>query len=71
MNPPDGSAHPVMTAAFLADQVAPLFRKRPRYLDAVRAHGSPLYLLESGVLRDRAQAFRSTFQACLPDTRFY
>ena len=71
MNPPAGSSHPVMTAAYLTDQVAPLFQKRPRYLDAVRAHGSPLYLLESGVLRDRAQAFRSTFQACLPDTRFY
>jgi diaminopimelate decarboxylase len=71
MNPPDGSAHPVMTAAFLTDQVAPLFRKRKQYLDAVTAHGSPLYLLESGVLRDRAQTFRSTFQACLPDTRFY
>jgi diaminopimelate decarboxylase len=64
-------SHPVMTAAFLTDQVAPLFHRRQRYLDAVLSHGSPLYLVESGVLRDRAQQFRSIFQACLPQTRFF
>jgi diaminopimelate decarboxylase len=71
MNHPPVPSHPVMSAAFLADQVAPLFHHRQRYLGAVGSQGSPLYLVESDVLRDRAQQFRSTFQACLPQTRFY
>jgi diaminopimelate decarboxylase len=71
MNHSTALPHPVMTAAFLKDQVAPLFGRRQRYLDAVISRGSPLYLVESDVLRDRAHRFRSTFQACLPQTRFY
>ncbi len=71
MNRPPAPSHPVMSAAFLKNQVAPLFNQKKRYLDAVKAHGTPLYLVVSDLLTERAQRFTSVFQAHLPKTRFY
>ncbi|MCA1784826.1 MAG: decarboxylase [Desulfobacteraceae bacterium] len=63
--------HPVMATGFLKDQVAPFFHHRHLYLDAFATHGSALYVLESRILKERADRFRSVFEACLPKTAFY
>jgi diaminopimelate decarboxylase len=71
VNQPPAPSHPVMSAVFLKDQIVPLFKQKQQYLDAVKAHGTPLYLVASDVLTERAQRFRSLFQARFPKTRFY
>ncbi len=39
-------SYPEMTSDFLTSQVGPLFDQSQRYLDCVKTHGSPLYLVE-------------------------
>ncbi len=62
---------PVMTAGFLRDQITPVFAQSRRFLDAVAAHGSPLFLVDSPELVDQAGRFRTAFESRLPATRFY
>lgn len=62
---------PVMSEAFLHDFVGGYFERRSVYLKAVEQYGSPLYLLESTVLEDRARQFKTAFEKKLPRTSFY
>ena len=51
--------------------VAQHLDRRDEFLSAAERHGSPLYVLEPAVLRDRARALISTFAAELPDIGVY
>jgi diaminopimelate decarboxylase len=46
--------------------VAPYFERRDIFLAAVHTHGSPLYVIESAVLRARARRFLAAFKPALP-----
>ncbi|HUU21660.1 MAG TPA: decarboxylase [Phycisphaerae bacterium] len=46
--------------------VAGHLARREVFLDAVRRHGSPLYVIETGVLRERASRFVRAFQEAMP-----
>jgi diaminopimelate decarboxylase len=43
----------------------------PRWLRAVSDHGAPAYLLDTSVLRERAERFRAAFEAELDPVGFY
>ena len=45
--------------------------RRDQFLDVCRRCGSPLYVLEEQVLRDRAAEFTSAFRREVPDLRVY
>ena len=60
-----------MPAEALRAFVAPYFERRDIYFDAVRQHGSPLYLQEKDVLRARARRFKRAFQQHLPVVSCY
>ncbi len=62
---------PPMPETILHNFVKNFFERRQYYLDAVQNFGSPLYILEPSVLRDRAEQFRSAFENNLPETSFY
>ncbi|MBU0993566.1 MAG: decarboxylase [Proteobacteria bacterium] len=51
--------------------VSHFFRRKDIYLEMVRKNGSPLYLIEKNILKDRAMAFREAFQSVLPEVSFY
>ena len=55
----------------VASCVEEIVERAPELLDVARAHGSPLYLLEPDVLRQRARRFAEAFAAVLPDVRIY
>lgn len=65
------SEPPLMPEEFLRGFVSSYFNNKDLYLDAVAQYGSPLYLVESRVLTDRARAFRAAFENELPVTSFY
>jgi diaminopimelate decarboxylase len=46
-------------------------QRRQRFLDSTAEHGSPLYIIEQEVLKERAAQFSSAFQKHLPDIRVY
>lgn len=47
------------------------FDRRAQYLEAVEQFGSPLYILETSVLKKKAEQFRAAFEKHLPETSFY
>ncbi len=55
----------------IRDFSAGFLKNRQRYLDVVKAFGSPLYLVETAVLSTRAAQFRQAFESRLPHTAFY
>jgi diaminopimelate decarboxylase len=62
---------PSLSAERLQDFVRPYFDRRERYLDVLAHHPAPLYLLESEVLRSRAERMRRAFASRLPEVAFY
>ncbi|NQU77005.1 MAG: decarboxylase [Planctomycetes bacterium] len=46
-------------------------QRRDVFLQTSRQHGSPLYVIEEDVLRERAARFTKTFRGVLPDVRVY
>jgi diaminopimelate decarboxylase len=62
---------PLMAKKYLDSFIGTYVEKKDFYLEAVRQHGSPLYLLEKDVLAQRARQFKSTFNANLPKVRCY
>jgi diaminopimelate decarboxylase len=55
----------------VASCVEEIVERAPELLDVANAYGSPLYLLEPDVLRQRARRFAEAFAAVLPDVRIY
>ncbi|THB81638.1 MAG: decarboxylase [Desulfobacteraceae bacterium] len=55
----------LMSETFLDGFIEPYFKNRHIYMDAVRMHGSPLYILEPDILVNRAIQFRKAFSRSL------
>jgi diaminopimelate decarboxylase len=55
----------------LDEFVLSFLQRREEFLAARREHGSPLYLIESSVVRKRVAKFQATFRAAIPDFRVY
>ena len=55
----------------LERHVAQYLDRRDEFLSAAEQYGSPLYVLETDVLKDRARTFLSAFAAELPDIGVY
>ncbi|MCM2283481.1 MAG: decarboxylase [Desulfobacula sp.] len=51
--------------------VAAYFKDRERYLSLLKNHGSPLWVLDPSVLKDRARRFSEAFNACFDKTSYY
>ncbi len=62
---------PRMDGRMLSQFVAGFVTERDRYLQAVRQHGSPLYIVDEHVLRDRAHRFMTAFQDRLKNVKFF
>ena len=62
---------PELTKDQLDRYVASYLDRRDEFLATAKRHGSPLYVLEPDVLRDRARTFTSAFAAELPDIGVY
>ena len=67
--------HPSLTQLLekedLEKFVQPYFKDREIYLSLVRKHGSPLWVLDASVLKDKAQRFSQAFSACFDKTSYY
>lgn len=55
----------------LENFVESYFARRHLYLDLAQKHGSPLYVYEPEVLKNRAARFRQVFSEYLPETAYY
>jgi len=62
---------PLLPDSELRPFVAQFFAGRREYLRLVEQYRSPLYVLDTEVLRERAGRFRDAFRAVLPDVHFY
>ena len=62
---------PLFPEASLRAFVEHHFDRRAGYMEMIRKHPPPLYLLETSVLEARARRFKAAFQGVLPDTAFY
>jgi diaminopimelate decarboxylase len=51
--------------------IAPYFKNKGLYLDIAKLFGSPLYILETEVLAEKAARFRAEFSRSLPETAFF
>ncbi|MBU1195435.1 MAG: alanine racemase [Proteobacteria bacterium] len=71
MTPLENQTVQKISAPFFQDFIRDFFDRKHIFLDAAQQFGSPLYILESDVLRDRAKAFRQAFEKDLPETAFY
>lgn len=64
-------AIPELPAEELLALVRRCLDRRDEYLRLLGAHPSPIYLLETSVLRQKAGRFRQVFQQALPEVSFY
>jgi diaminopimelate decarboxylase len=69
--PHSSNETPVLPQAELVAFVQKYLGQRDKYLRTAGLHPPPLYLLETSVLKERADQFRSAFQAVLPQVSFY
>lgn len=69
--PPTAAAARRLAPEQLQAFVRSYFERREVYLRALETHPSPLYLQESGVLRERAARMKRAFESRLPRTAFY
>ncbi|MBU0482438.1 MAG: alanine racemase [Proteobacteria bacterium] len=68
--PPVAEA-PLMDEALLRDFVQGFFARGQEYLSLASEYGSPLYVLESEVLRRKSAQFQAAFRAHLSEVGFY
>lgn len=62
---------PELCADALRDFVAPFFENRRCYLNAVQSHGSPLYLIDTAVLRANAARLKVAFESVFSSVGYY
>lgn len=62
---------PLLDKDELAEFVESFVRRRDEFLEAVKDHGSPLYILEEDVLLRQAEKFKSAFSATVPDLKVF
>ena len=62
---------PLLPHGELLSYVKHCFNLGSKYLEASKGESLPLYILDSSILRERADKFRKSFTAALPDTAFY
>ncbi len=62
---------PSMDPVELESVVDSFHQRKDVFLDTVAENGSPLYVVEKGVLEDRARQFSSAFRGELPDVRVF
>ncbi len=55
----------------LDEFVLSFLQRRDEFLAVRKEHGSPLYLIESSVVRKRVAKFQSAFRAAIPDFKVY
>lgn len=60
-----------ISAEFLQHFVSDFFDRKHIFLTAAEKFGSPLYILEVDILKNRAAAFKRAFETALPKTAFY
>ncbi|SDU52827.1 diaminopimelate decarboxylase family protein [Desulfobacula phenolica] len=60
-----------ISKVLLNDFVQGFFERKQVFINAVKNFGSPLYILETDVLKKRANQFRTAFEKKLPRTAFY
>ncbi len=65
------SQWPIMPETFLQGFVKKYFGKKQTFLKAVEQYGSPLYLIETSVLQERARQFRGAFEKTFAKASFY
>ena len=71
MNDNHKSILPLRSNEVLHDFVKTFFVRKQVFIDIVKQFGSPLYILEPAVLKDRANQFRNAFTKSLDNTSFY
>lgn len=62
---------PVLEKNRLQHFVQEYFERKEIFLDLVEKFGSPIYVVDPEVIRQKAHAFRQAFSSRLPNTRFY
>jgi diaminopimelate decarboxylase len=62
---------PRMDGDMLMSFVAEFIARRDLYLNVCQRHGSPLYVIDENVLRDRARRFMAAFQNRLDNVEFF
>lgn len=62
---------PLLPHEELISYVKHCFYLGSKYLEDVKGESLPLYILDSSILRERADKFKKSFTVVLPDTAFY
>jgi diaminopimelate decarboxylase len=62
---------PLLPSEELLSYVKDCFNLGSKYLEAVKGESLPLYILDSSILRNRADEFRHSFNKVIQDTAFY
>jgi diaminopimelate decarboxylase len=61
----------MLSSEALHSYVEYYFNLSGKYMDTLMRHASPLYILDTSILRERAEQFKRAFHDVLPDTAFY
>ncbi|WP_244154356.1 diaminopimelate decarboxylase family protein [Desulfospira joergensenii] len=62
---------PAMSKSSIETVLASSIQKKKTYLEAVKSHGSPLYILEPEVLAQKARQFKNAFESELSKIKCY
>ena len=62
---------PLLEKEALESFIRPYFDHREIYLSLARTHGSPLWVLDTGVLKNKARRFSQAFGACFDEASYY
>lgn len=71
IQPVPGLKTPLLSAKELRAYVEHYFNLSESYRNAITTHPSPLYILDTSILKERADRFRKAFSDLLPDVAFY
>ncbi len=62
---------PLLPSKILAPFVATYFDRKNLYQEVIQKYGSPLWILESSILKENARQFSAAFNRYFPETSFY
>ncbi len=71
MTEQEQSLTPVLEKKMLENYVSAYFDKKNTFLSLIQKHGSPLWVLDSSVLKEKALKFSQAFSSCFEQTSYY
>jgi len=57
--------------SYFKDMIKKVLKKKEFFLEAASKFGTPIYILDEGELKEKANLFKKTFRKCIPNSEFF